>query len=184
MAIARLTNTVAAGVLTLLATAPVAAQAPAAGPAASGGTVTFARHIAPILQRSCQQCHNPEGGAPMSLTTYEEVRPWARMIKQRTGLGPRAGVMPPWFVEKNIGIQRFKGDPSLSEEEIATIAKWADSGAPRGNVADLPPAKARADGRGRLAARQARPRREDRPRSSCRRWRPTSGGRSARRPPA
>ncbi len=70
----------------------------------------------------------------MSLRTYEEVRPWARAIKQRTGLGPHAGVMPPWYVEKNIGIQKFKNDPSLSADEIATIAKWADSGAPRGNA--------------------------------------------------
>ena len=75
----------------------------------------------------------------MSLTTYEEVRPWARAIKQRTGIGPHAGVMPPWYIEKNIGIQKYKNDPSLSDQEIATIAKWADSGAPRGNPADMPP---------------------------------------------
>jgi mono/diheme cytochrome c family protein len=118
-----------------------AAQTPA--PASAGSPqVTFTKHIAPILQRSCQQCHNPDGGAPMSLLTYEDVRPYARAIKQRTGLGPRAGVMPPWFVEKNIGIQRYKHDPSLSDEEIGTIANWADSGAPRGNPADLPPPKA------------------------------------------
>ena len=101
--------------------------------------VTFTKDIAVILQRSCQQCHTPDGGAPMSLVSYEEVRPYARAIKQRTGLGPHAGVMPPWFVEKNIGIQRYKSDPSLSVEEIATIAKWADNGAPRGNPADMPP---------------------------------------------
>src|ERR687891_729475 len=101
--------------------------------------VTFAKHIAPILQRSCQNCHRPDGVAPMALRTYEEVRPWARAIKQRTGLGPRAGVMPPWYVEKNIGIQHFKNDPSLSGEEIAMIAKWADAGAPRGNPSDMPP---------------------------------------------
>jgi hypothetical protein len=100
--------------------------------------VTFTKHIAPILQRSCQRCHRPDGGAPMPLITYEQVRPWARSIKTRTGLGPRAGVMPPWFVEKNIGIQGFKHDPSLSEAEIAAIARWSDSGAPRGNLADLP----------------------------------------------
>jgi hypothetical protein len=58
--------------------------------------VTFTKHIAPILQRSCENCHRPDGVAPMPLRTYEEVRPWARAIKQRTGLGPRAGVMPPW----------------------------------------------------------------------------------------
>jgi mono/diheme cytochrome c family protein len=100
--------------------------------------VTFTKHIAPILQRSCQRCHRPDGGAPMPLLTYEQVRPWARAMKQRTGLGPKAGVMPPWFVEKNIGIQGFKDDPSLSDDEIATIARWADGGAPRGNPADLP----------------------------------------------
>src|SRR6188508_2966317 len=90
--------------------------------------VTFTKHIAPILQRSCENCHRPDGVAPMSLRTYEEVRPWARAIKQRTGIGPRAGVMPPWYVEKNIGIQKFKNDPSLNAEEIAMIAKWADGG--------------------------------------------------------
>jgi hypothetical protein len=74
----------------------------------------------------------------MSLVTYEEVRPWARSIKQRTGLGPRAGVMPPWYIEKNIGIQHYKDDPSLSDVEIATIAKWADTGAIRGNPEDMP----------------------------------------------
>jgi hypothetical protein len=108
---------------------------------------TFAKDIAPILQRSCQNCHRADGVAPMSLVTYDEVRPWARAIKQRTGIGPRAGVMPPWYVEKNLGIQKFQNDPSLSDDEIATIAKWADSGAPRGNPADMPPPKQWPDGR-------------------------------------
>src|SRR4249920_4221972 len=100
--------------------------------------VTFTKDIAPILQRSCQNCHRPDGVAPMSLVTYEDVRPWARAIKTRTGIGPKAGVMPPWYMEKNIGIQKFKNDPSLSDEEVAKVAKWADSGAPRGNPADMP----------------------------------------------
>jgi hypothetical protein len=110
-------------------------------PAPATDEVTFTKHIAPILQRSCENCHRQNGVAPMALQTYEEARPWARAIKQRTGIGPRAGVMPPWYVEKNIGIQHFQNDPSLSANEIALIAKWADSGAPRGNPADLPPAK-------------------------------------------
>ena len=101
--------------------------------------MTYTKDIAPVLQRSCENCHRPDGVAPMPLTTYEEVRPWARAIKQRTGIGPHAGVMPPWYMEKNIGIQSFKNDPSLSDEEVAKIAKWADSGAPRGNPADMPP---------------------------------------------
>jgi len=107
--------------------------------------VTFTKDIAPLLQRSCENCHRADGVAPMPLTTYEEVRPWARSIKQRTGIGPHAGVMPPWYVEKNIGIQEFQSDPSLSAQEIARIAKWADSGAPRGNPADMPPPRVYAD---------------------------------------
>ncbi len=127
-------------VLALLITALAgpAASSRAAQPAAPG-EVTFTRHIAPILQRSCQNCHRPDGVAPMSLVTYEDVRPWARSIRHRTGIGRRAGVMPPWYIEKNIGIQEYKDDPSLSDEEIATIAKWVDSGAPKGNLADMPP---------------------------------------------
>src|SRR3954466_10599794 len=122
---------------------PAAAQT-----AGATAEVTFTRDIAPILKRSCEQCHRPDGGAPMSLITYEDVRPWARAIKQRTAIGPPAGVMPPWVVEKNIGIQKFKYDPSLSDDEIATIGKWADSGAPRGNPADLPAVARRASDEG------------------------------------
>ena len=107
---------------------------------ASPGEITFAKNIAPILERSCQQCHHANGVAPMPLVTYEEVRPWARAIKARVSIGPHGGVMPPWFVEKDIGIQKFKGDPSLSEEEIAMIGKWVNNGAPAGNPADMPKA--------------------------------------------
>src|SRR5687767_3289191 len=121
-------------------------RAEAQAPTPAAADVTFAKHIAPILQRSCQTCHRPDGVAPMSLITYEEVRPWARAIKQRTGLGPKAGVMPPWYLEKNIGIQKYKDDPSLSDEELAKVAKWADSGAPRGNPADIPPPREFTDG--------------------------------------
>jgi hypothetical protein len=112
-----------------------------AAPAGAIGEITFAKDIAPILQRSCENCHRQNGVGPMSLSTYEEVRPWARAIKQRTGVGPHAGVMPPWYMEKNIGIQKYKDDPSLSADEVAKVAKWADSGAPRGDLADLPPAR-------------------------------------------
>jgi hypothetical protein len=105
-----------------------------------GGQVTFTKDVAPILQRSCQNCHRPGSVAPMSLITYEDVRPWARSIKQRTGLGTtKMGVMPPWFIDKTVGIQDYKDDFSLSAKEIATLAAWADGGAPRGNAADMPP---------------------------------------------
>ena len=134
-----------AAVALALAISGGAAQAGAA-PAPVVGDVTFSRDIAPILQRSCQNCHHADGVAPMSLVTYAEVRPWARAIKQRTSIGPRAGVMPPWYVEKNVGLQKYKNDPSLSELELAKIAKWADSGAVEGNPGDLPPALSFDDG--------------------------------------
>ncbi|MDP2321490.1 MAG: cytochrome c [Acidobacteriota bacterium] len=120
-----------AGVVT-----PLAVKAEQAAPAPE---VTFTKDIAPILQRSCQNCHRPGQVAPMSLITYEEARPWARAMKQRTALRDKFGAMPPWYIEKNIGIQHYKHDPSLSDEEVAKVAKWADTGAPRGNPADLPP---------------------------------------------
>jgi cytochrome c5 len=120
----------------------------AATAAAQTGTerpVTFTREIAPILQRSCQQCHRPGSIAPMPLLTYEQARPYARAMRQRTLLARSPygrGAMPPWFIEKNIGIQQFKDDISLSDEEIALFARWADSGAPQGDPADLPPPRA------------------------------------------
>lgn len=120
------------GLVAIVLAGPPAVSAGQSDPARQ---VTFAKDIAPILQRSCENCHRQNGVAPMSLSTYEEVRPWVRAIKRKTS----AREMPPWFIEKNVGIQKFKDDPSLSDEEIATIAKWADDGAPRGNPADMPP---------------------------------------------
>src|ERR1700756_1405794 len=79
------------------------------------GEVTFTKDIAPILQKSCQSCHRPDSIAPMSLMSYEDVRPWAKAMKLRTSLRNRQGAMPPWYIEKDIGIQRYKNDTSLSE---------------------------------------------------------------------
>ena len=97
--------------------------------------ITFTKDIAPIFQRSCQKCHRAEGAAPMPLVSYDDARPWARSIKNRT----MSREMPPWFIDKNIGIQHYKDDPSLSDEEILAIATWVDNGAPRGNPRDMPP---------------------------------------------
>ena len=107
--------------------------------------VTFTKDIAPILHRSCLQCHRPDSLAPMSLISYDQVRPWARSIKKRTALRNKPGVMPPWYIERDIGIQQFKDDPSLSEAEIAMIARWVDRGAPEGDPADLPQTPAFSD---------------------------------------
>src|SRR5262245_37988113 len=102
------------------------------------GQPTFAKDIAPILQKHCERCHRPGSIAPMSLITYEQVRPYARGIKMKTGLRDKMGVMPPWMLEKDIGIQGFKNDISLSEAQIRMIAEWVDAGAPQGNPKDMP----------------------------------------------
>jgi hypothetical protein len=99
--------------------------------------VTFTKDVAPILQKSCQNCHRPGSIAPMSLVNYEDARPWARSIKTRVEMRQ----MPPWHVDRTVGIRQFKDDPSLSDKEIATLTAWADAGAPRGNPADMPPPK-------------------------------------------
>lgn len=121
-------------VLTVLLTGAGAFSA-ARGQAAS--QVTFNKDIAPIFQESCQNCHRPGNIAPMSLLTYKDARPWARSIRQQVALRN----MPPWFMDKNIGIRSFKDDVSLSDAQIAKITAWVDAGAPEGNAADLPPAR-------------------------------------------
>ena len=80
----------------------------------------------------------------MSLQTFEQVRPWARSIRERV-LGRQ---MPPWHIDKTVGVQEFKNDRSLSDDEIVTIVKWVDAGAPQGNPNDMPPPKTWPDGQG------------------------------------
>ena len=122
---------VGAAVCATLAAATATAQTPGKAAAAP---VTFTKDIAPILQRSCQSCHRPGQMAPMSLLTYQDVRPWVRSIKQSVV----SREMPPWGIDPHIGIQSFKNDPSLRPDEVETIVKWVDAGAPMGNVADMP----------------------------------------------
>ena len=95
---------------------------------------TFTRDVVPILQESCQNCHRPQGMAPMPLVTYEQVKPFAPLIKYKTS----NRTMPPWHIDRNIGIQTYKNDRSLSDQEIATLSAWADAGAPEGDAADMP----------------------------------------------
>ena len=103
-------------------------------PEAADRTPTFSRDVAPILQRSCQHCHQPTGVAPMSLLTYREARPWARSIRDRV----ERRLMPPWHLDTTVGIQHYKNDISLTDAEIDTVVQWVDAGAPEGDPADLP----------------------------------------------
>ena len=92
--------------------------------AAPAAAVTFSKDVAPILQKACQNCHRPGAIAPMSLLTYQDARPWARSIKQKVP----SREMPPWYIDRHVGINKFKDDPSLTDAEIATITKWVDAG--------------------------------------------------------
>jgi hypothetical protein len=120
----------AIGILVVCATAH-AQQSIATSPS----QVTFTKHVAPIFQKACQSCHRPGSVAPMSLLTYEDARPWARSIKQKV----TTRAMPPWYIDRAVGLQTFKDDRSLTDREVTTIARWVDSGAPRGAPADMPP---------------------------------------------
>jgi hypothetical protein len=97
--------------------------------------VTFTRDVAPIFQDKCEACHRPGSIAPMSLRTYEEARPWARAIRARV----EARQMPPWHIDRTVGIQEFKNDRSLSDAQVATVIAWVDQGLVRGDQKDMPP---------------------------------------------
>jgi hypothetical protein len=126
----------------ILATASVHAQnsAPAAQTRTALSTsrtadeVTFAKHIAPILQQKCQVCHQPGSIAPMSLMTYDDVREYGDKIKARVA----ARIMPPWHIDRTVGIQQFKNDRGLTDDQISTLVRWVDAGMPFGRKEDLP----------------------------------------------
>ena len=99
--------------------------------------ITFTKDIASIFQEKCQNCHRKGEMAPMSLVTYEETRPWAKAIKERVVTRQ----MPPWHLDKTVGIQDFQNDISLSDDQISAIAHWVDAGAPQGDPKDMPAPK-------------------------------------------
>src|ERR1700689_3711180 len=113
---------------------PVSLLAALTGIVASAAAPTFNRDVLPILQRNCQTCHRPGEVAPMSLLTYTDARPWAKAIKAAVVTQK----MPPWFADEKVG--HFSNERKLLAAEIATLASWADNGAPEGDAKDKPPA--------------------------------------------
>jgi hypothetical protein len=135
MRVTGVTSAVLLGAL-LFSSQPVThAQSATAKAVALQTSPTFSKDVLPIMQRSCQSCHRPGTPAPMSFMSYAEVRPWARSIKTKV----TSREMPPWHIDRSIG--EYSNDPSLSDAEVALIAKWVDNGAPEGNRADAPPAR-------------------------------------------
>ena len=100
----------------------------------AGQQVTYARDVAPILQQKCQVCHQPNSVAPMSLLTYDQVRAYAPLIRMKV----EARIMPPYHINRTVGIQDFKNDRGLTNEQIETIVSWVDQGAVYGDAADEP----------------------------------------------
>lgn len=99
----------------------------------SNAAVTFTKDVAPILQKNCMTCHRAGEVAPMSLTSFKEVRPWAKAIREVVA----SRRMPPWFADPKYG--QFSNDCTLSQKDIDTITAWVDGGAKEGNPADLQP---------------------------------------------
>ena len=106
--------------------------------ASNSAPVTFNKDVLPILQKNCQGCHRPGELAPMSFLSYSETRPWAKAMKQAVVTKK----MPPWFAEKG----HFANDRTLTDDEISTLARWADNGAPEGDAKDKPAPLAFQDG--------------------------------------
>src|SRR4030081_3439491 len=94
--------------------------------------VTFHKDVEPLLQAHCQGCHRPGEAAPMSLLNYDDARKWGAAIKEAVALRK----MPPWFADPAHG--QFANDRRLSQDEIDTIANWADTGKKEGDPKDAP----------------------------------------------
>jgi hypothetical protein len=130
---------VAATTIAFLAMAILGAAA-ALRPAATRDSVTYYKDVAPILQRSCQECHRPGEIGPMPLMTYDDARRSASRIAEALTVGK----MPPWFADP--GVNHFANDRTLPPDHVRTIMDWVDAGTPAGNPADAPPPQAFVDG--------------------------------------
>lgn len=102
--------------------------------ASDKATPTFAKDIAPLVFNKCTTCHRPGEPVPMSFTSYQEVRPWAKAIKEQI----LEQSMPPWYADQTSSL-KFRNERRLSKQEIDTIVAWVDAGSPKGDEADMPP---------------------------------------------
>jgi hypothetical protein len=109
--------------------------------AAPANVPTFSKDVAPIVFNNCATCHRAGEVAPMTLTSYEDVRPWAKVIKNKVV----SREMPPWGADPAHSL-KMRNDRSLTQAQIDTIVAWADGGAPKGSDADLPPLPKFAEG--------------------------------------
>jgi len=109
-----------------------AARAESAARPAVGDSITYAKHVAPILFQHCVECHRPGEVAPFSLLSFADAKKRATMIATVTS----ERIMPPW--KSVAGHGSFVGERRLTSEEIEVIARWIDQGMPEGDAQDLP----------------------------------------------
>ncbi len=106
---------------------------PSAIMAAPADDASYAQ-VGPILRSQCAGCHNPQGGAPFSLLTYEDAKQWGGQILDVT----QSRYMPPWLPAPGKG--EFAGARRLSDAELAVIRRWVGAGMPGGaTMAAAPP---------------------------------------------
>ncbi|GAB4457735.1 MAG: thioredoxin family protein [Armatimonadaceae bacterium] len=94
---------------------------------------TYAKDIAPLLDKNCVACHRKGDVGPFALDTYEQARLWSAAIKDYTA----RRIMPPWKAVPGHG--EFHDARWLSDSELQQIAEWADGGTPPGNLKSIPP---------------------------------------------
>ncbi|MBI2688559.1 MAG: thiol-disulfide isomerase [Acidobacteria bacterium] len=90
----------------------------------------YQRDVRPILARRCVSCHRPGEIGPMALTSFAEVRPWAKALRQAVA----KGTMPPWHADPAKSVA-FHNDRSLTAAERKTLLDWVDGGAVEGQAA-------------------------------------------------
>lgn len=95
---------------------------------------TFADDIAPVVLRHCAPCHRPGEAGPFPLLTYDDVRPRARQIAEVTA----SRFMPPWKPAPGFG-GPFVNSRRLADRDVALFRRWAEAGAPAGDLSRLPP---------------------------------------------
>lgn len=108
---------------------------PVPEPLKTDAAPTYAKDVARILQKNCQECHRKGQVGPFALETYEQARKRADDIASVT----EDRMMPPWKPTPGVG-PGFKHDRSLPAADLATLAAWAAAGAPEGNPAETPAA--------------------------------------------
>jgi peroxiredoxin len=115
-------------------------RAASRGDSSAAGAVTYATHIAPILNNRCVSCHREGQIGPFTLTDYADVAAWSDMCLEVIDQGR----MPPWSANPAHG--EFVNDARMSAEEKELFRRGVEAGVPEGDPAETPPPRQFVDG--------------------------------------